>query len=139
MTATEILERAAETSRLLGAVFGRLQAELLVPLVQRGLAILRRRGEVPALSIDGRTVEIDYRSPLARAQARVDVQNTLMWLEAAGRLGPEAQAVIDARAAAIWLARALGVAGELVREDAPRIGFTGIGAFSGRASENGDA
>ncbi len=139
MTATEILERAAETSRLLGAVFGRLQAELLVPLVQRGLAILRRRGEVPVLSIDGRTVEIDYRSPLARAQARVDVQNTLMWLEAAGRLGPEAQAVIDARAAAIWLARALGVAGELVREDAPPMGVAGVGPLYGRAPENSDA
>ncbi len=33
------------------------------------------------------------------------------------QVGPQAQAVIDARAAAIWLARALGVAGELVRED----------------------
>lgn len=118
MTATEILERSAETSRLLGAVFGRLQAELLLPLVQRALVILRRRGEVPPFAIDGRTVEIDYRSPLARAQARADVQNTLMWLEATSRLGPEAQGVVDPRAAAIWLARALGVAGELVREDA---------------------
>ncbi|MDW8370953.1 MAG: portal protein [Geminicoccaceae bacterium] len=117
MTATEVLERAGETSRLLGAVYGRLQAELLVPLVRRGLAILARRGEIPNLPLDGRAVEIDYRSPLARAQARADVQNTLLWLDAVARLGPDAQPVVDARAAAIWLARALGVAGELVRED----------------------
>jgi hypothetical protein len=119
MTATEVLERAGETSRLLGAMFGRLQAELLVPLLRRALGILRRRGEIPALPIDGRAVELDYRSPLARSQARIDVQNTLLWLETVARLGADAQQVVDARAAAIWLARALGVAGELVREDAP--------------------
>ncbi len=119
MTATEVLERAGETSRLLGAMFGRLQAELLVPLLRRALGILRRRGEIPALPIDGRAVEIDYRSPLARSQARMDVQNTLLWLETVGRLGTDARQVVDGRAAAIWLARALGVAGELVREDAP--------------------
>jgi len=135
MTATEILERSAETSRLLGAVFGRLQTELLLPLVQRGLAILRRRGEVPALPIDGRAVEIDYRSPLARAQARADVQNTLLWLDSVGRLGPEAQAVVDARAAAIWLARALGVAGELVREDAGPSGRSLAATLSGLGTE----
>ncbi len=117
MTATEILERAVETSRLLGAVFGRLHTELLAPLVQRGLGILRRRGEVPPLAIDGRAVEIEYRSPLARARARADVQNTLLWLDTVARLGPDARATVDGRAAAIWLARALGVAGELVRED----------------------
>jgi hypothetical protein len=139
MTATEVLERSAETSRLLGAVFGRLQAELLVPLVQRGLAILRRRGEVPALPIDGRAVEIDYRSPLARAQARADVQNTLMWLDAVSRLGPEARAVVDARAAAIWLARSLGVAGELVREDGEPSGATRAAPLAGLAAEDRDA
>ncbi|MDW8123157.1 MAG: portal protein [Geminicoccaceae bacterium] len=119
MTATEVLERAVETARLLGATFGRLQAELLVPLLRRGLAILHRRGEIPELPLDGRLVEVDYRSPLARAQARADVQNTVLWLETVQRLGPAAQGVVDGRAAAIWLARALGVAGELVRADAP--------------------
>lgn len=118
MTATEVLERAVETARLLGATFGRLQAELLVPLLRRGLSILHRRGEIPELPLDGRLVEVDYRAPLARAQARADVQNTLLWLETVSRLGPSAQSVVDGRAAALWLARALGVAGELVRADA---------------------
>jgi hypothetical protein len=121
MTATEVAERAAETARLLGAVYGRLQAELLNPLLQRALAILRRRGEIPDLTLDGRTVELQWRSPLARAQARDDVRNTLLWLEQVGKLGPEAQQVVDPRAAARWLARTLGVPGELVREDTSAI------------------
>ena len=36
MTATEVLERSSEMTRLLGAMFGRLQAELLNPLLNRG-------------------------------------------------------------------------------------------------------
>ena len=48
MTATEVLERAAETARLLGATYGRLEAELLTPLIERALSILARRGEAPA-------------------------------------------------------------------------------------------
>jgi hypothetical protein len=117
MTATEVAERSAQTGRLLGAVYGRLQSELLNPLLGRAVAILRRRGEIPDLALDGRMAELQWRSPLARAQARDDVSNTLLWLEQVGRLGPEAKSVIDPMAAARWLARMLGVPGELVRED----------------------
>ena len=90
MTATEVLERSGEMTRLLGAMFGRLQAELLNPLVHRAVAILRRRGELPGFVVDGRMVELQSRSPLARLQARQDVQNVLLWLDTITRLGPEA-------------------------------------------------
>jgi hypothetical protein len=117
MTATEVAERSSETARLLGAVYGRLQNELLTPLLMRAIAILRRRGEIPDIAVDGRTVELQWRSPLARAQARDDVRNTTVWLDQVPRLGPLAQDVIDTRAAARWLARSLGVPGEIVRDD----------------------
>ena len=74
MTATEVLERSAEMTRLLGATYGRLQAELLTPLLSRAMAILRRRGEIPDLALDGRFVDLQYKSPLARLQAQQDVQ-----------------------------------------------------------------
>ncbi len=63
MTATEVLERSAEMARMLGATYGRLQSELLVPLVRRCLAILRRRGEVPDVVADGRLVTVQILSP----------------------------------------------------------------------------
>ena len=53
MTATEVLERSQEMARVLGATYGRLQAELLTPLVLRAVAILRRRGEIPKIRVDG--------------------------------------------------------------------------------------
>jgi len=119
MTATEVLERSAETARLLGAAYGRLQAELLTPLIERGLAILHRRGEVPPVMIDGRDVALVYQSPIARAQARAEAQNALVWLDAAGKLGDAAAAAIDAPGAARWLARSLSVPTALLRPDPP--------------------
>lgn len=116
MTATEVLERSGEMTRLLGAMFGRLQAELLNPLINRAVAVLRRRGELPAIVLDGRAVELQSRSPLARIQAREDVRDVLLWLDTVTRLGPEASGVLDLAEAARWLAAMLGVPDELVRE-----------------------
>jgi hypothetical protein len=119
MTATEVLERSSEMTRLLGAMFGRLQSELLNPLVHRAVAILRRRGELTGFELDGRAVELQSRAPLARIQAREDVQNVLLWLDTIGRLGPEASRVLDVAEAARWLASMLGVPDELVAAETP--------------------
>ena len=117
MTATEVLERSGEMALLLGATYGRLQSELLTPLIQRGWAILRRRGEVPDVSIDGRTVQLDYRSPLARAQGQRGVQNTINWITTSLAMGPEAAAAIDLAASARFIGEALGVPSDLIRKD----------------------
>jgi hypothetical protein len=119
MTATEVLERSTEMARLLGATYGRLQAELLTPLLARAIAILRRRGELPDLALDGRTVELRHKSPLARLQARHDVQNTLLWLDASARLGEAAMQAVDLPATARWLGERLGVPGILIRDRLP--------------------
>jgi hypothetical protein len=114
-TATEVLERAAETARLLGAAYGRLQAELLTPLVTRCLGILRRRGEIPRLALpDGREAAIRYESPLARVQGRADAANTLLFLQSVAALGGVAAAQVDAVAATRWLARTLGAPAEVL-------------------------
>jgi hypothetical protein len=114
MTATEVLERSAETARLLGATYGRLQSELLTPLIARCLSILARRGEVPPVLLDGGRVALRYESPLARVQGRSDAANTLLFLDAASRMGPAAAAQVDAAAAARWLARTLGAPAEIL-------------------------
>lgn len=130
MTATEVLERSAEMARLLGATYGRLQSELLVPLVQRCLAILRRRGEIPDLPVDGRAVTLTFRAPLSQAQSQRDVQSTLIWLERALALGPEGAAVIDRAAAVRWLGERLGVPAPLIRSEAETGLVQGLGALA---------
>ena len=99
---------------LLGATYGRLQTELMTPLVQRAYAILRRRGEVPDINIDGRLVTLDYRSPLARAQGQRNVQNTLFWLQSVQAMGPAALSAVNLPQAARLLGDALGVPSDLI-------------------------
>lgn len=114
MTATEVLERSTQMARILGATYGRLQTELLTPLVMRAVSILRRRGEIPDIRVDGRLVDLRYSAPVARQQARDEARNALMWLDSLRRLGPEGMAVVDPVAAARWLGRALGVPADLL-------------------------
>ncbi|MDE0702691.1 MAG: portal protein [Rhodospirillaceae bacterium] len=114
MTATEVLERKAEMARLLGATFGRLQSELLAPLIDRGLAILSRRREIPPVRIDGRTIALSYASPLAREQMHRDIETVAGWAELVARLGPAGLAAVDAPRAARWAGRALGVPSALI-------------------------
>lgn len=117
MTATEVLERSSEMALLLGATYGRLQSELLTPLLQRAYNILRRRGEVPDIDIDGRLVTLDYRSPLALGQKQSTIQNTLYWMNSALAMGPEAAQVVNLSEAVRHLGKALGVPSDLIRED----------------------
>lgn len=116
MTATEVLERSAEMARVLGATYGRLQSELMVPLARRALAILRRRGEIPALRVDGREIDLKIVSPIARHRKKAETQNAMQWIEMIQAMGPEAIAVLDAPAAARWLAKHLDVPEHLLRE-----------------------
>lgn len=116
MTATEIMERSAEMAMLLGATYGRLQAELLTPLIKRAFAILRRRGEVPDIALDGRYVVVDYRSPLARSQGQRNVQNTLSWVNSVLAMGGDAATAVDLPQTARFLGDALGVPSDLIRK-----------------------
>lgn len=117
MTATEVVERAAEMALLLGATYGRLQSELLTPMIRRAYGILRRRGEIPDIALDGRFVALDYRSPLARAQAQSSVQNTMTWISSVLGMGAQATETIDMPRAARFLGDALGVPSDLIKKE----------------------
>lgn len=123
MTATEVAERAGEMALLLGATYGRLQSELLTPMIRRAYAILRRRGEIPDIALDGRFVTLDYRAPLARAQAQRNIQNTLAWLSAVQSMGGTAAMTIDAARAAIYVGEALGVPSDLIKKEVTDAGI----------------
>ncbi len=128
MTATEVLERSADMARLLGATYGRLQSELLTPLIMRAVAILRRRGEIADIVVDGHVVDLQYRSPLAQNQAQRDARNMLQWLGALAQLGPAGQQAVDAVQAARWLGRAFNVPAELMQQGQPGDGPAGAPA-----------
>ncbi len=114
MTATEVLERSAQMARILGATFGRLQSELLTPLIKRAILILRRRAEILNFDLDGKTVDLQYKSPLALVQAREDINNVSEWILQLSKLGQEGLSHIDFEAASQWLAKTLNVPVNLI-------------------------
>lgn len=97
MTATEVMQRTEEKMRLLGPVLGRLQAELLQPMIERTYAILvRQKAFQPAPEfMSDSAIEIEYVSPLAKAQKSGDIQNALRMLELFGPLAQIDQSAID--------------------------------------------
>jgi hypothetical protein len=83
MTATEVVQRTEEKMRLLGPVLGRLQAELLQPMIERVFAVLNRQNKLPAAPafLNNRDLDIEYVSPLAKAQRQSDVQGIVRLFE----------------------------------------------------------
>ncbi len=88
MTATEVIQRNEEKMRLLGPVLGRLQSELLKPLIDRVFAVLLRNNMLPQAPefLSGRDVEIEYVSPLAKAQKSTELQSIMRAVEIMGSL-----------------------------------------------------
>src|SRR6056300_34697 len=88
MTATEVIQRNEEKMRLLGPVLGRLQSELLKPLIDRAFAILLRKNLFrPAPEfLSGKDIEIEYVSPLAKAQKSSELQSIMRAIEIMGSL-----------------------------------------------------
>ncbi len=97
MTATEVMQRTEEKMRLLGPVLGRLQAELLQPLINRVYNLMTRdRLFAPAPEFMQNTgIEIEYVSPLAKAQKSGDIQAAMRLFELMGPLAQIDQSVID--------------------------------------------
>ena len=117
MTATEVLERSDEMIRILGATYGRLQSELLMPLIERATALLRKRGEIPEIFVDGRLLNISYKSPRAETQNRKDAQNALQWLTSIANLGQNANSILNVSEIMKWLAEKLGLPNNFMLEN----------------------
>ena len=79
MTATEVMQRTEEKLRLMGPLLGRIQLELLGPMIKRIHGLLQRAGKFPEppMELDRQEVKIIYTSPIARAQEQVEA-NGLM-------------------------------------------------------------
>jgi Bacteriophage head to tail connecting protein len=121
-TATEVAERMADLSRRIGSAFGRLQAELVQPVLQRVIYILKKQGRIEVPTVNGREVKIRSVSPLAQAQANQDISNVARYLQLVGGVfGPEMlQMLIDGEKTAIHLAKKFGVPESLIRDEEQR-------------------
>jgi len=88
MTATEVLQRQEEKMRILGPVLGRLQSELLSPLIIRIFNVMLRKGLFqPSPDIlQSQELNIEYVSPMALAQRSQELQSIMRGLELFGSM-----------------------------------------------------
>lgn len=119
MTATEVAERQADLSRQIGSAFGRLQSEMVVPVLQRVIYILKKQGRIEVPVVNGREIKIQSSSPLAQAQHQQDVATVDRFLGMMqGRVGPElTNIIVNQMQTAKYIAKKLGIPEQLIRSE----------------------
>lgn len=121
-TATQVLQENEERMRLIGPVMGRLQAELLQPLISRCFLLLSRQElfAPPPEFMQGMSVDIKYVSPLAKAQKQTDLQTIMRALEVMSQVGQIAPVMdyIDTNGLVDHLLDTLGVPAKVRKSDA---------------------
>jgi len=102
MTAHEVMVRYELMQRLLGPTLGRLESELLSPIVSRVFNMMMREGALlppPDAVIEygnqGGNIDIQYESPIARAQRSGDAQSIQSVFEFAGPMMEMEPSIID--------------------------------------------
>ena len=121
MTATEVLQRNEEKMRILGPVLGRLQSELLQPLILRVFNIMLRNKlflQAPEI-LANQEIDIEYVSPMALAQKGQELQSLMRGLELFGQIGQIApvQDYIDEEGLIKQIIRITGLPARMIRGD----------------------
>ena len=121
MTATEVLQRNEEKMRILGPVLGRLQSELLQPMILRVFNImLRNKLLLPAPEIlANQEIDIEYVSPMALAQRSQELQSLVRGLELFAQIGQIApvQDYIDENGLVKNIIKLLGLPARMIKSD----------------------
>ena len=122
MTATEVRARMELMQQILGPVIGRIQAEFLNPMIQRVFMIMHRDGrflQPPEVLIEqASNLDVEYVSPLARAQRMEEVFAIDRWFQQLGmmaQMSPDVMDVVDFDNVGRLLAKRMGVPAEAMR------------------------
>ena len=120
--------------------FGRIEAELLVKIIVRGVSILQERRKIAPFRINGQAVSVKYTSPLAKSQAMEDVQAFQTALGIVAPLGPaivgQGFKIEDIPA---WIGEKLGVPQKLIRTEEERAALGQQVAQAAAANPEGTA
>ena len=113
-SATEIVERMKELAQNMGAAFGRLITETMVPIVAKTLHIMDEKGLIQMpLKVNGLQVKVTPVSPLAKAQNLEEVNEVMQFVQIANTLGPGGVAELKPDEVASFIADKFGVPASL--------------------------
>lgn len=122
MTATEVMQRRDEQLRSMSPILGRLQNELLSPLIMRTFWICMNNGHLPAMPSDLAKAKLEVRfvSQIARAQESVEGDNFMRALQASAaviQLNPETADIINGDESLKYIFRSYGAPLGNLRKD----------------------
>lgn len=122
-SATEVAARLRELALDMPGAYGRIIDEFIVPLVQRLIDIMHRRGLIPnRLVIDQLLVKVSVSSPVAREQRMAEVERIVQWLEMLQALGGRELMLVGAVLEEVpeKLADLMGIDRKIVQDEAAR-------------------
>lgn len=120
MTATQVLELSAQVQRHMAPILGRIQTELLEPIIERVFEIEVRAGRISDFPdiLGGEVIKVNYVSPVSRAQKANDARAIIDFSTVVANLSqadPSVMDLYDGDAAVRELADAMGVPPSVVR------------------------
>lgn len=121
-TTLEISQRRDESLRLLSPILGRMNHELLRPMIDRVFSVMMRKNMFDAApaELDGMELEVQYTSMLAKAQLSAEGDNFMRFLSAATpvmQVQPEAADKLDGDESIDYLSTLYGVPHRVIRKD----------------------
>jgi hypothetical protein len=118
-TATEMGIRQEDLVQTSASAFGRMQSELLEPLLKRIVDILKKQGKIPNFRIDGKEVTIKFTSPMSRTQDIEELSSLQMFMQDLMMVGPElTQLTVKMEDLPKFMAEKRGVPASLLRTQA---------------------
>ncbi len=110
-TAYELAMKQSTLAEKIGPTFSRMQQEFLWPVIKRFAFILNSMGLLPYPKVGGLPVKFKYKSPLALAHGRAEVEKFVQYVQVMqGIMGPEAsQLYINPKETPYWLAQQMQV------------------------------
>jgi hypothetical protein len=124
MTATEVMARLQQMMEMFAPTLGRLQADLLDPLIQLTYSTLGRNNMLPPppVELEGADLDVEYIGPIPRAQKNERAQSTSMWINELAQLDSVAPQLamldtVDADAVARGLGYDRGVPAKMMRTE----------------------
>lgn len=124
-TAYELSMKQQTLAEKIGPLFSRMQQEFLWPVIQRFAYILHTMGKLPYPKVGKVPVKFKYKSPLALAKGRADLEKFIQWVQTMqGVMGPdETKLYINPKTAPYMMAQMLQVDDRMINkpEDVQRM------------------
>lgn len=118
-TATEVTVTQNTIRENASAAYNRIQRELFDPIVKRVLYILRKKGFVGDVVVDGKTVAITYATPLAQSIEQGDLERFMQFYQAISSIfGPEvSMSLVDSPKLPRWIGEKLNSKLDLIKDE----------------------